>query len=579
MTERFAPATRVAALRLLGTSDVHMHLTGWDARTDDTDRTRGLARLANVIAEARASAPGACLLLDNGDALQGAPAADVAMEPELRADHPWPKLMGALGYAAVGLGNHDFDYGLEPLAEICALMPCPVLCASADRPLAHVLTHTVINVPLVASAPPLRLGLTSVLPPQTVVWNHRVLAGQVDFAPGVAAARAAVTALRPLADIVVMLCHSGISCEKSYENFAQTIAQQVSGINAMILGHTHEYFPTRPGETLSGVPAVMPGFAADCLGQIDLTLAHEPTGWRVTGHATQLLHPTDATPSTSVTQISAPCLARTRAVTEEVVGTAVDPLHSYFAMVQSGGVDALVAKALRNTVARAAPTALADLPIIAAVAPFAAGGRAGPRNFVDVPAGPFRRRHITMISPFVNTVWAHRMTGATLRQYAEMSAQFFAPAIGDDPVWLAARDAPAFNFDMLHGLETVIDPFAPPGARITSLQHAGREVVADDTYLVAMTSYRAAGGAGFPGTGYDAALKTEIALDDALLDVLRDEAAVHQPSVWRFAERLGHRVTIETSPRAEAHLSDIARFDPEPIGLTPTGFLKIAITL
>ncbi|MEL7090934.1 MAG: 5'-nucleotidase C-terminal domain-containing protein [Pseudomonadota bacterium] len=553
-----------------------MHLTGWDARTDDTDRTRGLARLANVIAAARASAPGACVLLDNGDALQGAPAADIAMQPDMRADHPWPKMLGALGYAAVGLGNHDFDYGLGPLAEVCAQMPCPVLCASPDRPLAHVSPHTVLNVPLVASAPPLRLGLTSVLPPQTMVWNHGVLSGQIDFAPGVAAARAAVTALRPLSDVIVLLCHSGIGPDGSDENFARAIAQQVRGIDAMILGHTHEHFPSRTGETLAGIPAVLPGFAADCLGQIDLTLAHTPSGWRVTGHTARLLPATDAAPSATVTQISAPCLARTRAVTEEVVGTAKNPLHSYFSMLQSGGVDALVARALRDTVARVAPD---DTPIIAAVAPFAAGGRAGPRNYVDVPAGLVRRRHITMISPFVNTVWAHRMTGTTLRAYAEMSATYFGPGTGDCPEALVIADAPAFNFDMLHGLDTVINPFAPPGTRITSLRHDGREVADGDTFLVAMTSYRAAGGAGFPGTGPEAAVMTDIPLADALVEVVRAGPVADHPSVWRFADDLAQQVTINTSPRAEAHLHDIARFNPQVLGLTPAGFLKLAVTL
>ncbi|MEO0634565.1 MAG: 5'-nucleotidase C-terminal domain-containing protein, partial [Pseudomonadota bacterium] len=574
MDESSAHQTRVAALRLLGTSDVHMHLTGWDARTDDTDRNRGLARLANVIAAARASAPGACVLLDNGDALQGTPAADIAMEPDMRADHPWPKLLDALGYTAVGLGNHDFDYGLGPLAEICAQSPCPVLSASPDRPLSHVVSHTVINVPLVASAPPLRLGLTSVLPPQTVVWNHGVLSGQIDFAPGVAAARAAVTALRPLSDVIVLLCHSGIGPDGSEENFARTVGQQVPGIDAMILGHTHERFPTRQGETLAGVPAVMPGFAADCLGQIDLTLAHNANGWHVTAHNSKLLHATDAAPSATITQISAPCLARTRDVTEEIVGTALDPLHSYFAMVQSGGVDALVAQAMRDTVAHAAPEEYSDVPILAAVAPLAAGGRAGPRNYVDIPTGPLRRRHVTMISPYLNSVWAQRMTGTTLRRYAETSAAFFDAGNDARKDTLVSSHSPAFNFDMLHGLETTIDPSAPTGARIRSLRYDGQDLRDDDLFLVAMTSYRAAGGGGFPGTGPDAAVQTDIALSDALVMTLGAANAGVQPSVWQFAPDLHQRVTIETSPRAEAHLDDIARFDPEPMGLTSAGFLK-----
>lgn len=569
-----------ASLRILGTSDVHMHLGAPPLQTGETAPEKSFARVAQTLAKARETAPGACVLFDNGDALQGTPAANIAMEQGNRADHPWPRILGALNYTAIGLGNHDFDYGLDALAEICDQIPCPVLSASPDKALAHVLGHTIIDVPMGEHG--LRLGVTSVLPPQTRLWNHSHLAGRLDFLSGVEACQAAVAALRAeQADLIVVLCHSGIaeSGDGETENFAHVLARDVPGIDAMILGHSHERFPETAGQTLAGVPAVMPAFNGKGAGQIDLALEYVAERWQVTGHSVTLLGAQEHKAHDGIAELCAPLLTKTDRHCQTVVGHVTQRMHSYFAMLQSGAVDGLVGGAMIDALAQeTAGTELGALPLVAAVSPFAAGGRAGPGNYVDIASGPITRGHLNAISPYQNAIWGHVMTGATLRRYAEHGARFFGPTRGEQGPLVAPR-APAFNFDMLHGMLTTIDPFAPVGERITSLTHGGIEVGADDTFLVALSSYRGAGGGGFPGTGVNAAIITQTALTNALETCLRAQNALVSNSVWHFAKHLGKTVTIETSPRAAEHLDDIARFNPEPLGLTEAGFIEIAVTL
>ena len=103
-------------LRILATSDVHMHITGWDALHNDIAADRGMDLLVRRIDMARRDAPGACLLLDNGDSLQGTPVGTTCARWPEEAAHPWPTVLNALDYDAVGLGNHDFDFGAQDLA-------------------------------------------------------------------------------------------------------------------------------------------------------------------------------------------------------------------------------------------------------------------------------------------------------------------------------------------------------------------------------------------------------------------------------------------------------------------------------
>ena len=586
--------TRIV-LRLLATSDVHMHLTGWDGRADDAATLRGFNRVASVIRAARADAPGPVLLLDNGDSLQGTPLGEVAAG--MAGQHPWAAQLDALDYDVVGLGNHDFDFGLETLAAFCEATRAQVVSASPDRPLPDVAPYVIIDRPVSApsgEAHLLRVGVTSVLPPETLTWNHAHLVGKVAFHGGVEATTRAVAALRDQgADVVVVLCHSGISntSVQDDENFGCALARTVAGVDAMILGHTHERFPDTGYDhvdgvdadqgTLFGVPAAMPGYAAALLAQIDLVLEHGPDGWRVNGHSVRLHDLDDVQPDPDATRLAAPCIAATRARMQTVVGRTGHSFHSYFAMLQSGTAEAVVADAMRHSVESAVKdTDMATLPVLAAIAPAAAGGRAGPRNFVTAPKGDIQARHLAMLCPYQNTVWAQRMTGESIRAYLERSAEFFAPcATGLGP--LIAPTAPAFNFDTVHGLHVTFDPFAPAGARVVDLTHDGVPVAPDDLFLVAMTSYRGAGGGDFPGLDEPAALQLDAPVVDALRSYLasRPLGSTQAPSVWSFARGTARQVIVETSPRAANHLEDIAHFRPEPVGLTDAGFMSMRVTL
>ena len=271
------------AVRILATSDLHMTLRGFDHYADTPRDGIGLARVATLIHAARAEVPGAVvLLLDNGDSLQGTPLDTPALE--IDGGHPFLRCLADLGYDAMGLGNHDFNFGLGVLAEAIARAPCPVLCANAVRRDGGAF-GAVPGVVLDRDTPqgPLRVGVLSVLPPQTEMWDAEILQGALAVADMVPAAEAVAADLRARgADLVIALAHTGLGEDTfvpGQENALQALAA-LPGIDALVGGHTHLLLPdpgAAPGSAeaegrFAGRPVAMPGSAGSHLAVIDLTL-------------------------------------------------------------------------------------------------------------------------------------------------------------------------------------------------------------------------------------------------------------------------------------------------------------------
>ena len=279
-------------LRLLGLTDLHANLYPYDYYRDCPDDSVGLARAASLIAEARSEAPN-CLLFDNGDILQGTPLGDLAARSDQRrtrsAIHPVIAAMNTLDYAAATLGNHDFNYGLEALERAYAQARFPVVCCNVRKsdgspwfPPSIVIERAFVD----ESGTPQRLkvGVIGVAPPQIAQWDEAHVRGRLTTIDIVEAVRAELRELEGRVDLVVALCHSGISRLASTpgeENAGQDLAK-LDGVDALFLGHQHLLLPGEdfvgfPGVdaergTIHGKPAVMAGFWGSHLGIIDLEL-------------------------------------------------------------------------------------------------------------------------------------------------------------------------------------------------------------------------------------------------------------------------------------------------------------------
>ncbi len=128
-------ASNQAHLRLMETTDLHVHVFPYDYYADKPRDTIGLSRTASVIQGVRAESTNS-LLLDNGDFLQGNPMGDyIAYERGMKEgdSHPVINAMNALGFDASTLGNHEFNYGISFLMKSIAGADFPVVSANVAK--------------------------------------------------------------------------------------------------------------------------------------------------------------------------------------------------------------------------------------------------------------------------------------------------------------------------------------------------------------------------------------------------------------------------------------------------------------
>lgn len=592
-----------ARLRILETTDLHMQLLSYDYFADRPENGTGLINLAGLIDHLRSEDDVTTLLFDNGDFIQGNPLADyIADNGTTGQVHPMIATMNALGYDAIALGNHEFNYGLPFLKRALADAAFPVTCANIThqkgKPLADTFVILERNLPCSDGIKrTIRIGVVGFVTPQITDWDRAALSGMIETEDIVVSARKVVPQIQEEgADIIVALCHSGIGASAHsprMENAAVPLAN-VPGIDAILSGHTHEFFPgdsvtasdvvDPENGTLHGKPTVMAGFYGNWLGVIDVQLQRKDGRWAIAGHQSALRSGA-STPNTNTRQ---PALARhvteahaaTLAHIRQPIARTEVHIQSYFSSIRPDLSQQLLAQAQLEFVANAIEkTNYRDLPRVAATSPFRFGGRAGPGHYIDIAPGPFALRDAAAIYPFANRLCAIRCRGRQIRNWLERAASHFAqitPGRHDQP--LINSQSPAYNSDTLYGFHYVFDLSAParygpdgtcidPSAtRLRDLSYQGSPIADDDVIIVATNSYRTNGGGGFKGTpDADILFTSTEATRDVLVDYLRTRQIItDQPrSPWRFLHLPDTSATFQSAPAAQHHLVDgITRLGP-----------------
>ena len=611
-------------LRLLGLTDLHGNLYPYDYYRDRPDDSVGLARAASLIRQARREAPN-CLLFDNGDILQGTPLGDFAAQAIIAdptAIHPVIAAMNTLDYAVATLGNHDFNYGLEALERAYAQARFPVVCCNVRKsdgspwfPPSIVIERTFVDES--GSARRLKVGVIGAAPPQIAQWDEAHVRGRLITIDIVEAVGAELGELRARVDLVVVLCHSGISrlaSTRGEENAGQDLAK-LDGVDALFLGHQHLLLPGEDfiglpgvdaeGGTIHGKPAVMAGFWGSHLGIIDLWLEMDAR-WRVADARVEVrpIATRDANGGAialvgsdpPVLEAAKPAHEATLRYVRTPVGRLATPLHTYLALIADDPTVQLINEAQRAYAAAlaAASADIASLPILSAAAPFKCGGRSGPYSYTDIAAGPLAIKDVADIYPYPNSLRVVRVDGATLREWLERSASIFRRidlSRRDEQPLLGSAFA-AYNFDVIDGVDYAIDVteparyddsgalVAPEARRIRGLTFEGAPVDPNRLFLVVTNNYRASGGGGFPGCdGTSIVIEAPDANRDVVFKYIasRTEIAPKSDGNWRLAPLPDGVVATYLTAPAASGLPAPPGLKLTSMGLAPGGFLKLRV--
>lgn len=599
-TPQSAPAT--ATLAVLETTDLHFNVRSYDYFKLAEDKTYGFERTATLVRQARKEFANT-VLVDNGDTIQGTALADyeaVVKPIDCKQQLSMYKAMGALGFDAGTLGNHEFNYGLPFLNQVLGGglnvdgVDPSVKCVGAGYPMAlanvyssktkqplvqpYVLLERTITAQTAGGKTvqlPVKIGVIGFTTPGILNWDKRYLDGKVYTEGAVESAQKYVPELRAKgADVVVALLHGGLdgsAYSATMENPGLHLSK-VSGIDAMVMGHQHSVFPDRSAKpaftqtgvdnqagTINGVPAVMASSWGKALGVISLSLKWDGKAWSVdkSGSKAELrnIQSKDASGAnvfvdadSSIAPLVDTQHQAAIAYVKTPIGSTDFRMSTLFADVGDPGAIQIVNQAQQAYVSAYIQANLPQyksLPVLSVSAPFKSGFQGG-ADYTDVAVGPLAINNAADLYLYPNTVYAVKVNGADIRNWLESAAKRFNQiSTTKTAEQQLISSFPGYNFDMFTtaDVQYEIDVTQPAGSRIRNLTYKGAAMDPEQEFVIATNNYRATSGKSFSDKldGSGTIWASPDANRDVVIDYIRKNPSVTRTAngaakSWRFTQ-------------------------------------------
>ncbi len=454
----YSATVRAAELTILHTSEHHGTLQPID--DGPYKGLGGVARRAALIEKIKAEVKNV-LLVDSGDLVIG-----TAMSSVFRGA-PDIEAMNLMAYDALGLGNHDFDFGLTHLRELNTKARFPFLCTNVTPKESGICDHYVIK-----KVGGLRVGLLGLIGRKVFPDLFApAVTKDVQFRHPFEAARSAIAELKGRADLIIALTH-----EETDEDLE--LARAVPEIDVIVGGHTPGFgglILAGAGRPLGGRVAVTPRAPifvkshqqARTLGRLDLVVAKN----KRSAEAQNIFIDSTLAEDPRLAALVRDYAQRLEVETSRVVGFSAVDLEGESVDVRSRETN------FGNL--------LADLALKQSGAEIALINGGAIRG--NIPAGSVTLKQIMRTLPYNDPLISVKVKGGELRQAMENSV---------------SRIPESGRFLQLAGLELRFDPAAALGSRVKELRFKGAPLESGREYTVVVNRFVADGGDGytmFPG--------------------------------------------------------------------------------
>ena len=298
------------------------------------------------------------------------------------------RMMNAVAYDYMALGNHDFDYGIKQTRRLQQLATFPMRGANIVE---EETRQTFLGEPFQTfqvdkvKVAVLALGYHN---------THQTTAPKniqgLRLTSGIEAARRYVPKLRKEADVVVILSHQGTAVDK-------LLAQQVDGIDLIVGGHSHDRL--HPAININGTKIVQAMSDTAALGEVRISLVDE----KITKIEDELhlLWERDFA-NHKMAKLIAKLRQPHREKLEEVIGTARTPIPRQYK--HASPFDVLVADLLRQQTK-------ADVALLPGVG-----------YGVTLPPGKVTREDLYTLLPHPVKLATFRLKGRQIQNLLEQSA-------------------------------------------------------------------------------------------------------------------------------------------------------------
>jgi 5'-nucleotidase len=221
-------------LVILHTNDTHSTIMPLNPNIDNRDLAGrgGFLRRVNMIKEQRNLHPG-LLLIDSGDFSQGS-GYYTLFKGEVEIG-----LMNQMGYDAVTIGNHEFDFGMENMAKLFRMADFPVVCSNYDC--TGTVLEGLVKPYVTLKREGVKIGLFALAPPLKGLVFDGNCEG-ITYLDPAETAQKYIDILRKQEKCDLVICISHLGWEVSvYPD--EKFLSLTDGCDLVLGGHTHTYMP------------------------------------------------------------------------------------------------------------------------------------------------------------------------------------------------------------------------------------------------------------------------------------------------------------------------------------------------
>ncbi|WP_170359251.1 MULTISPECIES: bifunctional metallophosphatase/5'-nucleotidase [Ruegeria] len=459
-------------LTILHTNDFHARfepINKYDSACDEEDQAEGKcfggsARLVTAVNDARARAENS-ILVDGGDQFQG------SLFYTYYKGKVAAEFMNKLGYDAMTVGNHEFDDGPEVLRGFIDSVEFPVLMSNADIADEELLIDK-IKKSTVIEVGGEKIGLIGLTPEDT----HDLASPgpNISFSDPAPAVQAEVDKLTGEGvNKIIVLSHSGYGVD-------QRVAQETSGVDVIVGGHSNTYLSNVSDKAAGPYPTVVNGVQivqayayGKFLGELNVTFDDDGNVLEAVGEP--LIMDNTVTEDQSALDRIAELAVPLDEIRNKVVANAADAIEGDRSVCRVQECE------MGNLVADAMLARVADQGVQIAIA-----NSGGLRASID--PGEVTMGEVLTVLPFQNTLSTFEISGQGVIDALENGVSQVEDVKG--------------RFPQVAGLTFIWDPMvAPNEGRVSEVMVAEGDGFAPidpaATYLVVTNNYVRNGGDGY----------------------------------------------------------------------------------
>ncbi|GAA0447452.1 bifunctional metallophosphatase/5'-nucleotidase [Virgibacillus salarius] len=474
-----------AKLTILYTSDVHGHVMPIHYGTNEKANL-GLAKYATVVKQTRKKSDHV-IVLDNGDLIQGTPLMTHYVKQHTDKENPMIKTMNTINIDAGVIGNHEFNFGSNILADAINQSNFPWLSANIiDKETGRPKYGPPYTIKTFAND--IKVAIIGITTHYIPNWESADHIKGILFKDALNTLKEWVPYIqqKEQPDILIVCYHGGF--EKDLETGEPTESLtgenqgydmcEIEGIDILLTGHQHRKITGRINDVL----VVQPGNNAAAYGEVEINLEKVANHWCIRNKKAFIRPLEHIRDDKEIMSNMAFLEESTQKWLDQPIGyiegdmTIDEPFHARInkhpfiefiqkVQMEASGADISVTSLLNNE-------------------------STGFSSTVTM-------RDIVSNYMYPNTLVVLELTGKDIKAALEKSAEYF---ILDDqgivtvnPVFEHPKPQ-HYNYDMWEGIHYTINVSMPIGQRIEGLTYHNQPVADTKKYPVVLNNYRASGG-------------------------------------------------------------------------------------